>query len=69
MGGVVAVVEGNAIPGDVELSILKSAKIDRTLPKSHAVGVVADRTGGDVDDFGVVSRGRREIPDELAADL
>jgi hypothetical protein len=49
MRGIVAVVEGDAVPGNVEITILEPAIIDRALPEANAIRVVGDRAGGNVD--------------------
>ncbi len=68
MGGIVAVVEGDAVPGDVEVAVLEAAEVDGALAEADAVGVVADGAGGDADDLGVVGVGCGEVPDVVAAD-
>ena len=69
VAGVVRVVEGDAVPGHGVIVVDEAAEVDLGLAVAYAVGVVADRAGGGLDDVSKVGHRRGVLRHIVAADL
>src|ERR1700733_5037795 len=69
MAGRVCILKGNAVPCDVEVTVLEAAEGCCALSEAYSVGVDREDAGNDLYDLAVIGHRRGELLNELGANL